>query len=338
MKESKLCKNVKENVIQCLACNHYCVLNLNEFGKCGVRQNLDGKLYALNYGKLCALNIDPIEKKPLFHFLPGTLSLSLASEGCNFSCANCQNWSISQGPKINKEIKGEIVSINRILEIAQKNKTLSISYTYTEPTVFVDFAFDLMKKAKKMGLKNVWVSNGFMSIETLEMISSYLDAINVDLKSFSEKFYEEICNARLKPVLENLKKIKQRGIWLEITTLIIPTLNDSEEEMKKISEFIKSELGPEVPLHITQFSPSLSWKLKNLEETTEKTLVNLYKTAKEVGLKYVYTGNIPGLDSENTLCPKCGNLLVERFGYIIKRFDKAGFCPKCNYRIEGLFN
>ena len=206
MKESKLCKNVKNNIVQCLACNHYCVLDLNDFGKCGVRQNIDGKLCALNYGKLCALNIDPIEKKPLFHFLPGTLSLSLASEGCNFSCANCQNWSISQGPKINKEINGEIVSISRILEIAQKNKTPSISYTYTEPTVFVDFAFDLMKKAKKMGLKNVWVSNGFMSNETLEMIAPYLDAINVDLKSFSEKFYQETCGASLKPVLENLKK------------------------------------------------------------------------------------------------------------------------------------
>jgi len=338
MKESKLYKSIKDDIIQCLACNHYCTLKLNDYGKCGVRQNIDGKLHSLVYGKVCALNIDPIEKKPLFHFLPGSLSLSLATVGCNFVCKNCQKRNISQEPKINKEIIGETVSINRILEVAKKSSVNSIAFTYTEPTVFVDFAFDIMKKAKKKDLKNIWVSNGFMSEETLNLICPYLDAINIDLKSFSEDFYQKICGAQLKPILKNLIEIKKRGIWLEITTLIIPTLNDSEKELKEIAEFIKKELGEETPWHITQFSPYLSWQLKELPETAEETLLMAYKIGQNAGLKYVYTGNIPGLNSENTYCPKCNNLLIERFGYITKRFDKAGVCQKCQNKIDGLFN
>jgi len=337
MKESKFYRGLKNEKTQCLACNHYCVLDKNEIGKCGVRKNIDGKIYSLVYGKVCALNIDPIEKKPFYHFLPGSFSLSLATVGCNFSCLNCQNWEISQGPKLNSQIIGEKVSVKRIIQTAKSNQVASISYTYTEPTIFVDFALEIMKEAKKENLQNNWVSNGFMSSEVLETIIPYLDAINIDLKSFSDEFYQKYCGGRLNPILENLKKIKKAGIWLEVTTLIIPTLNDKEEEIKKIANFIKTELGEETPWHITQFSPLLSWKLQELPETPKETLIKFWNLGKKVGLKYVYTGNVPGLDSENTYCPQCDTLLIERYGYLIKRFDKKGICPKCGYKLEGKF-
>ena len=299
-----------------------------------MRENIDGKLFALNYGKAIACHIDPIEKKPFYHFLPGSYSLSIATVGCNFACKNCQNWDISQGFKGVKEIPGEDLPPEEIVKLALKNNLPSISYTYTEPTIFLEYALETMKLAKKAGIKNNFVSNGFMSEESAKLVIPYLDANNIDIKSFSDEFYRENCGGRLKPVLETAKLMKKSGVWVEITTLSIPTLSDSEEMFKKIAKFIKEELGPETPWHITQFSGAISWKLQHLLDTPVETLEMAYKIGKETGLKYVYTGNVPGLPTEDTFCPKCKALCIDRTNYIIHRHDKNGKCPKCGTNLD----
>ncbi len=328
MKEVYLYKKLSDQKVQCRACAHYCVISSRGRGICGVRENRESVLYALNYGKIVARNIDPIEKKPLFHFLPGSQSLSIATVGCNLKCANCQNWDISQGFKGKEEIPGEDLTPEEIVKMALKNKLPSISYTYTEPTIFLEYALDIMKLAKKAGLKNVWVSNGFMSKESAKLVIPHLDANNIDLKSFSDEFYQKNCGAKLQPILDTAKLMKKSGVWIEITTLAIPTLSDSKEIFKNIAKFIKEELGPETPWHISQFSGAISWKLQHLPDTLVETLEMAYKIGKEMGLKYVYTGNVPGLPSEDTFCPKCNALCIDRTNYIIHRHDKNGKCPK----------
>jgi pyruvate formate lyase activating enzyme len=334
MKEAYLYKKMKGGKVKCQNCAHYCVIDKERRGICGVKENRNGKLYALNYGKAIALNIDPIEKKPLFHFLPGTKTFSLATVGCNFKCSSCQNYDISQGASNLKTIPGKDLSPEEIIEIVKERNLPSISYTYTEPTIFSEYALDIMKLAKKNNIKNVWVSNGFLSKELLELISPYLDAINIDLKSFSDDFYKEYCKARINPVLETIKRIKKKEIWLEITTLVIPTLNDSEKEIKSIAKFIKKNLGENTPWHITRFSGLMSWKLQELPETSIETIKRSWEIGKKEGLKYVYTGNIPGLPSEDTFCPKCNQLVIDRNGYQIHRYDNKGKCPKCDYNLN----
>ncbi len=329
MKEAHLYKKLKGKKAQCQNCAHYCTILPGKTGICGVRENIDGKLYALNYKKVIACHIDPIEKKPFFHFLPGTHSLSIATVGCNFACLNCQNWDISQGFKEKKEIPGEDLPPKEIVGLAEKNKLPSISYTYTEPAIFSEYALETMKLAKKKGIKNNWVTNGFWSRELFDLISPYLDAANIDLKSFSDEFYVKNCGGRLQPVLDTVKSVKKSGIWAEITTLVIPTLNDSEKTFRGIAKFIKEELGSETPWHISQFSGAISWKLQHIPETSVGTLQAAYQIGKEIGLKYVYTGNVPGLPSEDTFCPKCGTLCIDRTNYTLHRHDKAGKCPKC---------
>jgi pyruvate formate lyase activating enzyme len=330
MKEAYLYEKKDNKDVRCRNCAHYCNISSNKKGLCGVRENIGGKLYSLNYGKAIAVNVDPIEKKPLFHFLPGSYSLSVAAAGCNFRCLNCQNYDISQGFKNAKEIPGENLKPEDIVKLALKNNLPSISYTYTEPTIFLEYALDTMKIAREKGLKNVWVSNGFMSEESAKLVIPYLDANNIDIKSFSDDFYKKNCGAKLKPVLETAKLMKKSGVWVEITTLVIPTLSDSEEMFRKIAKFIKKELGSETPWHVTQFSGAISWKLQHLPTTSAQTLKKAYNIGKEAGLKYVYTGNIPGLDSEDTFCPKCKSLAIKRTGYLIQRYDKDGRCKKCN--------
>ena len=334
MKEAYLYKKLKNKAVQCLNCAHKCILKPGQKGICGVRQNIDGKLYSLVYGKAIALEIDPIEKKPFFHFLPGTQSLSIATVGCQFSCLNCQNWQISQGPKITGKIEGKEISPEQIVEIAKKYNLPSISYTYTDPIVFSEYALDAMKLAKKEDIKNTWVTSGFFSKELLEIVSPYLDAANVDLKYFTDKDYIKYSGGRLQPVLDTLKGLKKEGVWLEVTTLVIPTISDSEKTLTKIAQFIKNELGPETPWHVTQFSGALSWKLQYLPDTPLETLIKAREIGLKQGLKYVYTGNFPGLEGENTYCPKCGELVIERYGYNIKRYDKNGKCPKCNFKLD----
>jgi len=301
MKEALLYKKLKNMKVQCQACAHYCIISPGKRGICGVRENQKGKLYSLVYGKAIAVHIDPIEKKPLYHFLPGTYSLSMATVGCNLACKNCQNWDISQGPKglsLNDSpwprtvIKGQSLSPEKIVQEALTNHCPSISYTYTEPTIFLEYALATMKLAKEKGLKNIWVTNGFMSPQTLELIIPELDAANVDLKSFDDDFYQKYCEGKLKPVLANLKELKRKNIWLEITTLIIPSLTDQTAMLKKIAQFIKKELGPETPWHISRFFPEVSWQLQDLPATSLASLEKAEQIGLQAGLKYVYKGNI----------------------------------------------
>lgn len=308
-RESYLYKKFKNGSAQCHTCAHHCLLKKQETGKCGARKNIGGIIYTLNYGQTPGMSIDPIEKKPLYHFLPGSQTMSFNAHGCNFKCQHCQNAWTSQikvrvknpqprfakrgGQELgikDRELWGEEISPKEIVQAAVGNNCLSISYTYTEPTVFLEYAFDTMKLAKEKNLKNIWVSNGYMSEETLNLIAPYLDAINIDLKSFSEKFYQKICGARLKPVLDNLIKIKQRKIHLEVTTLIIPGLNDSAKELGQIAKFIKDKLGADTPWHVSAFYPA--HKLKYLSPTPAVKILEAQEIGLKAGLKFVYAGNI----------------------------------------------
>ena len=292
MKEALLYKKSSDGKVQCNACNHKCIILEGKRGICGVRENQNGKLYSLVYGKIIAEHIDPIEKKPLYHFLQGTFSLSIATIGCNFKCLHCQNADMSQASTsvgIPTGI-GTNKTPEQIIQDAMDNNCPSISYTYTEPTVFVEFALDCMKLAHEKGLKNIWVSNGYMTKETLDLISPYLDAINIDLKGFSEDFYKSVCGARLNPVLDNLIDIKRRGIHLEITTLIIPNKNDSEKELTEIAKFIKNKLSDDMPWHVSRFFPQ--HKLSDASPTPVEKIYQAVEIGKRVGLRHVYPGNI----------------------------------------------
>lgn len=322
-KQAILWEKLKDKKVKCDVCNHRCIINEGEIGICGVRKNENGKLYSLVYGKAIAAGIDPIEKKPFFHFMPGTKSFSIATVGCNFKCLHCQNADISQNPNI----VGQDLSPEQVVKKALDNNCASIAYTYTEPTIFIEYALDTMKLAKKKGLKNVWISNGYMTKESLDLIEPYLDAINVDLKSFDQEFYLQVCGARLEPVLENLKNIKKQKIWLEVTTLIIPAKNDSSKELREIARFISKELGTETPWHVSRFFPA--YKMTDLPPTKISTIRKAVEIGKQAGLKYVYSGNIPGDSYEDTYCPECGAKMVNRTGYISERFDNKGKCSKC---------
>ncbi len=343
MKESYLYKKLNKQKIQCQTCPHQCLISLGQKGICGVRQNIKGKLYLLVYNQAIAAHIDPIEKKPLFHFLPGSQTFSLATVGCNFRCDNCQNWEISQAPKMKinqQKIRkmGFKLPAEIIIKKAKEKHCLSISYTYTEPTIFLEYALDIMKLAKKNGLKNNWISNGFISQKALNLILPYLDAVNIDLKSFSDNFYQKFCGGRLEPVLATLRKLKEKKVWLEITTLLIPTLTDDEKTLFSIASFIKNELGSKTPWHISAFSPEISWHLQHLPPTPIETIKKAWQIGTKAGLKYIYSGNITGLNYENTYCPKCGELVIQREGYLISRFDKKGKCPKCGEKINLILN
>lgn len=325
---------ISNSQIKCLACNNYCVIPNQKTGICGVRKNNNGKLELLVDNKVAALNLDPIEKKPLFHFLPGAIAFSLGTFGCNFGCEFCQNWDISQAPK-NQSIKfwGEEWTPEKIISYCQNNNIPVIAYTYNEPTIWTEYALKIMKLAKKAKIKNVWVSNGYLSQETLNLISPYLDAINVDLKSFREDFYRKIVHARLEPVKTNIIKIWKLGIWEEVTTLIIPGLNDSEKELTAIAKFLV-QISPDLPWHISAFYPA--YKMLNIPPTSKETLLKAYEIGKKAGLKYVYTGNIPDENYESTYCPKCGAKLIERWGIeMIENNLKDGKCPQCGEKIAG---
>jgi len=335
MKEAYLYEKLEQKKVRCNLCNHRCVIKEGGRGICGVRENRDGVLYSLVYDKVIAAHLDPIEKKPLFHFLPGSTSFSIATVGCNFKCKFCQNYEISQMPRDYNRITGELISPDTIVEYALQNGAKSISYTYTEPTVYFELCLDTARIAVQKGLKNVFVTNGYMTEECLKEIYPDLHAANVDLKSFREQFYRELCGARLKPVLRSIEVMKSMGIWVEVTTLIIPGYNDSEGELKEIAKFLAS-LDPNIPWHVTRFYPT--YKLTTPPPTPVGTLQKAREIGLEQGLKYVYTGNIPGNEGENTYCPNCKKLLIERYGFYIRRFDlKNGTCPHCNTEIKGIF-
>jgi len=334
MKEAVLYEKLKGNLVKCNLCNHHCVIADKKRGICGVRENQNGVLYALNYGKVIASNIDPIEKKPFFHFLPGSKAFSISTVGCNFRCKNCQNWEISQRACEMEHIPGEEISPEEVVDLAQKYDCRNIAYTYTEPTIFFEYAYDVSKIAKKKKIKNNFVTNGYMTKEALDLIGNYLDAANVDIKG-SDKFYREISSARLEFVLQTIKEMKKKGIWVEITTLIIPTLSDLEEDLKQIAEFIR-DLGVEIPWHISRFHPD--YLLTDIPSTPLQSIEKARKIGLDAGLRYVYAGNIPGSPWENTYCYNCGELLIRRHGFdVIENKIIDSKCFNCGSKIDGVF-
>ena len=335
MQPANFYKKLGSQAVQCQLCHHFCLIKNNEVGICRVRKNQTGQLFSLVYGYPAAINLDPIEKKPLYHFQPASFSYSLGTYGCNFRCDNCQNWDISQNQKIEKLVNQlTFYSPETIVEQAKLNDCSSISYTYNEPTIFTEYALEIMKLARGQNLKNVWVSNGFMSKDCLTATAPLLDAINVDLKSMDQDFYQKNCGARLEPVLENLKAIKTAGIHLEITTLVIPTLTDELEMIKRIADFIVNELASDVPWHLSRFSAAISWKLKKLPDTPAENLFSFYEIGKAAGLKYIYLGNLPGQEKTDTYCPKCSQLAISRLGYEISRQDHHGRCANCDTSLD----
>jgi pyruvate formate lyase activating enzyme len=334
--QAYLWQPLAENVVKCNLCNHRCVIKPGRRGKCGVRENRAGQLETLVYGKLIAHNVDPIEKKPLFHFLPGSLSYSIATVGCNFKCLFCQNADIAQMPADRGGmIVGEPTEPRQVVEAAQKHNCASISYTYTEPTIYFEFALDTAKIAHARGIKNIFVSNGYMTAEAVETIAPYLDAANVDLKAFNKEFYKTVCGAKLKHVKETLKSMRAAGVWLEVTTLIVPGLNDDPEQLQALAGFLAEDLGTDTPWHVSRFHPT--YRLTDRPPTPIKTLLAARKIGLEAGLKYVYTGNIPGEDGENTICYQCGETLIERWGFHVKANRiKNDRCPRCEAVIHGV--
>jgi pyruvate formate lyase activating enzyme len=334
MIEARLYEKKEDKKVRCFLCHHHCLIKEGQRGICWVRENREGILYSLVYGKPIAAHVDPIEKKPLFHFLPGSFSFSLATSGCNFHCLFCQNADISQARE-QKIIRGENRTPEEMVAAALKSGCQSLSYTYTEPTVFFEYAQDISRLASERGLKNVFVTNGYMTGEALEAIQPHLHAANVDLKAFQDEFYRTQCGAKLAPVLESLRTMKKMGIWVEITTLIIPGLNDSSEELKALAQFIAGDLGAETPWHISRFHPD--YRLTNLPLTPLKTLEQAREIGKSAGLHYVYTGNVPGDRGEKTYCHQCGELLLDRYGFSITRNNLIrGKCPRCQIPLAGI--
>lgn len=320
MKKALLQEKINKDTVKCKNCAHFCLLKEGDFGKCNTRENKGGSIKAINYGMLSTYAVDPIEKKPIYHFFPGTKTFSIAAPGCSFKCRNCQNWRM-----VNKKVKKKI-SPEKVVEVAIEKDVSSISYTYSEPIMFLEYALDIMKIAKKNGLKNVWVSNGFFSDDSLKLVLPYIDAINIDLKSFSDQFYKKICNGRLDPVLKSIEKINGNS-WLEITTLLIPGYNTDQKELKKIARFIFN-LNKNIPWHISAFSGRLSRDMKDIPDTGLKEIESAYKIGKETGLNYVYPGNII-TNKKDTECPNCGTPLIKRERYKVQKLIEDNTCHKC---------
>lgn len=336
-REALFYKKLEAQKVQCELCPHNCLILPKSRGLCGVRENRDGSLFSLVYGRIISAQVDPIEKKPLFHFLPGSTSCSVATVGCNFRCDFCQNYGISQAPREKKPIVGQETSPEEVVATAVAQGCQSISYTYTEPTIFFEFAYDCAKLAKAKGIRNIFVTNGFTNPAPIELIAPYLDAANVDLKSFRDDYYKKICGGRLAPVLETLKLMKKLRIWVEITTLLIPGLNDSDQELKELAAFIKNELGEETPWHLSAFFPT--YKMQDIPPTPEATLRRAREIGLAAGLKYVYTGNLPIQGAEDTYCPQCREPLITRTGFLVlsNLIGGKGICPKCARPIAGVW-
>ncbi|KPK31368.1 MAG: radical SAM protein [Nitrospira bacterium SG8_3] len=334
-KEAYLYEKQENNRVRCFLCNHRCLIKEGGIGICGVRENQDGTLISLVYGKLIATHVDPIEKKPLFHFLPSTRSYSIATVGCNFKCLFCQNADISQMPADQGKIWGEDMTPQMIVEHALANRSATISYTYTEPTIFYELAADTARLAVSQGIRNIFVTNGYMTEECLKDIYPDLHGANVDLKSYTDRFYKEQCGAKLEPVLSSIETMKKMGVWLEVTTLLIPGLNDSREELKNLARFL-ADLDPSIPWHISRFHPT--YRLRDVHPTPAQSIHMAKEIGYEMGLKYVYTGNLPGDEGEKTFCHGCGELLIDRTGFFVgKNRIQGNQCPKCDAEIPGVW-
>lgn len=334
MKEAMFYEREAGNRVRCGLCRFRCLIDDGARGICAVRENRGGTLYSLVYGKVCAEHVDPIEKKPLFHVMPGSTTYSIATAGCNFRCRHCQNYTISQVDR-NAPIRGAEQTPQEIVRRAKGNGCRSIAYTYTEPTIYFEFAYDTAQLAREAGLKNIFVTNGYISKEALATIAPLLDAANIDLKGFSEEFYRDVIHARLSEVLDSIIEYRKQGIWLEITTLIIPGLNDSEAELQGIASFIVANLGIDTPWHVSQFYPT--YRLTDHPRTPLATLRKARDIGRAAGLRYVYEGNIPGSGGENTCCPSCASIIIKRNGYAIESARiRDGACPECGAFIAGI--
>lgn len=339
-KEAYLAHPLRGGVVQCGVCEHHCAISPGDWGRCGVRRNDAGTLYLTIHGEAIALNLDPIEKKPLFHFLPGESALSIGTLGCNFRCPFCQNWRISQAR--GEEAQGmrsraSTATPQTLLDVCAQYGARVIAYTYNEPTVFFEYTYDTARLAHKQGLHNVYVSNGFMTEDVLEMIEPYLDGINVDLKSFDEEFYRQQCQARLEPVKRNIRTIAQEmDIWIEVTTLLVPDLNDSEEELRALTEWLV-QIDHETPWHVSAFRPD--YQMRDRSPTSMAALSRAYDIGKEAGLDYVYVGNVMDVDRSSTYCPECGELLIRRHWYTVtEHWPERGICPACGHVVPGVWS
>ena len=322
--------------MRCNLCAHRCVITDGGRGICQVRENRDGTLYTLVYGRVIARHVDPVEKKPLFHVYPGSTAYSIATPGCNFRCRWCQNWEISQMPRERHLIMGDVATPDQIVAAARRRHCRSIAYTYTEPTVFFEYAYDTARLAHEAGLINIYVTNGYMTEEMLETFAPYMDAANVDLKAFKEETYRRYVGARLQPVLDALKTMKRLGIWVEVTTLIIPGINDDPDELRDAARFVAQELGPQTPWHISRFFPA--YKMRDVPPTPLETLMKAREIGREEGLVHIYVGNVTGEAEQDTRCPVCKSLLVRRWGYtVLKNRIRDGHCPDCGAEIAGIW-
>jgi len=335
MKEAMLYEKLAKDRVRCGLCSHRCLIETGKRGFCGVRENRSGILYTLVYGKAVSRSIDPIEKKPLFHFLPGTQSFSIATVGCNFTCLNCQNYAISQYPREQGgRIIGEEITPSQIVAEADQSGCKSIAYTYTEPTIFFEYALDTARLAHQEGIRNVFVSNGYMTPEATQEILPFLDGINIDLKGISDDFYHKVVGGTLRPVIHSIERFFQAGVWVEVTTLLIPGLNDSVESLRWIAEAING-ISPTIPWHISRFFPA--YKLADQPPTPVATLQEARRIGREVGLHYIYIGNVPG-EGEDTYCPACGKLVLKRIGFKIKENRlQEGCCPSCETVVDGVW-
>ncbi len=333
-----LSKKLPSGKILCEACAHACKLDEGEYGICGVRKVENGELKLLVYGKAAAMNVDPVEKKPMFHFLPNTQVFSFGTVGCNLSCSFCQNFEISQFPQEHEhKIFGHDLPPKKAVELALAHGCSSIAYTYNEPIVWFEYSYDTAKLAKEAGLKNIYVTSGYETDKALEHLSKVIDGMNIDLKAFSDRFYKELCGARLKPVLHAIEEAYKKDLWIEITTLFIPGQNDSEEEMRQIANFIAS-LDTAIPWHVSGFYPT--YKMTDTHPTPPETLLKAYEIGRAEGLKFVYVGNFNAPQFETTYCPACGYAVIERSGYIgneVKNHLVDGRCPKCGTFIPGVW-
>ncbi|MDD5431359.1 MAG: AmmeMemoRadiSam system radical SAM enzyme [Candidatus Omnitrophica bacterium] len=336
LKEASFYKKLDKGVVQCQLCPRTCVIPDGKRGFCGTRENHKGVLYTLVYAKPVTITFDdPIEKKPFFHFLPATKTFSIATAGCNLKCKFCQNWEISQ--KLPEEVEYFYIEPENLVKKLIESGRPSIAYTYSEPTIFFEYMLETAKLAKQHGIKNVMHSNGFINEAPLRELAKYLDAADIDLKGFTDDYYKSICEGRLDPVLRSLKILKDEGVHIEITNLILPGYNDNEDEIRKMCLWIKENLGEDTPLHFSRFFPT--YKLIALNPTPAQTLENAHRIALGCGLKYVYIGNLPGNPAENTFCPKCKKIIIERKGYFVAQNNIIdGKCKFCKEEIKGVWN
>ncbi|MCK5287758.1 MAG: AmmeMemoRadiSam system radical SAM enzyme [Candidatus Omnitrophica bacterium] len=322
------------NIIECGLCNKHCRLVNGQRGDCRVRINLDGKLKTLVYGNPCAVHVDPIEKKPLYHVRPTISTFSIATAGCNLHCKYCQNWQISQRPP--EETENYDLPPNKVLESAIKTNCQSIAYTYSDPIIFYEYMFDTAKLAKNKGLLNLMITAGYIEQEPLLALCPLIDAANIDLKGITEEYYQTMCSGNLKPVLDTIITMKNQGVWVELTNLVIPTWNDKDHDIRKLCKWIVKNPGPDTPLHFSRFTPM--HKLKNLPPTPVKTLTRAWEIAIEEGLHYAYVGNVPGHEGNNTYCPNDKKILIKRAGYLILENNiENGKCKFCGTKIPGIW-